>query len=152
MTETPLPLRSKYLMSFTGDLGPLYLMGARAAAHVIDGRFSGPRLSGKVVPGGGDWPILRADGSAALDVRITLEADDGGLIYMTYLGRMVLPPDVAGTSRAERAQMDPSRYYFRTLPIFETAAKPYLWLNNIVAVGIGRVTETGVAYDVHEIE
>lgn len=33
--------------------------------------------------------------------------------------------------------MDPATYYFRTAPVFETAAGKYGWINQILAVGIG---------------
>ena len=35
-------------------------------------------------PGGGDWLTVRTDGFGILDVRATLESDDGALIYMAY--------------------------------------------------------------------
>jgi len=47
--------------------------------------------------------------------------------------------------------VDPSEYYFRTTPVFETASEKYGWLNRIVAVGIGRMTPTGVGYKVYAI-
>jgi hypothetical protein len=53
------------------------------------------------------------------------------------------------TARGET--VDPSEVYFRTTPVFETASEKYDWLNRTVAVGIGRGTPTGVAYDVHAV-
>jgi hypothetical protein len=44
---------------------------------VKSGEFSGPRLRGRVLPGGGDWSLTREDGSSRLDVPITLETHDG---------------------------------------------------------------------------
>jgi hypothetical protein len=49
------------------------------------------------------------------------------------------------------ADLDRSRYYFRVAPFFETASETYHWLNRTVAVGVGWLTKTGVAYDVHEV-
>src|SRR5438477_5869113 len=60
--------------------------GTRVTAPIASGHFEGPRLRGKVLPGGGDWTLLRPDGVLELDLRITLETDDGALIHMTFFG------------------------------------------------------------------
>ena len=60
--------------------------GDRRIARVTDGTFEGPKLSGTVHDGGGDWIINRPDGVTQLDVRLTMETADGALIYMTYTG------------------------------------------------------------------
>jgi hypothetical protein len=39
----------------------------------------------------------------------------------------------------------------RTTPVFETAAEKYGWLNQIVAVGVGTRTPTGLKYTVYTI-
>lgn len=48
--------------------------------------------------------------------------------------------------------VDPSEYYFRTTPFFETAADKYAWPNKLVTVGVGRRTRTGVVYRVYAIK
>jgi hypothetical protein len=55
-------------------------------------------------------------------------------------------------NRARAEEVDPSAYYLRTAPLLETASKTYGWLNQVLAVGVGRVTKTGVAYRVYEIK
>src|SRR5947209_15846740 len=60
--------------------------GPRVTAPIASGHFEGPRLRGKVLPGGGDWTLLRGDGVLELDLRLTLETDDGALIHMTSFG------------------------------------------------------------------
>jgi hypothetical protein len=47
--------------------------------------------------------------------------------------------------------VDPSAYYLRSTPVFETAAEQYSWLNQIVAVGIGTRIPTGLKYTVYSI-
>ena len=64
--------------------------GTRRIVYVSGGSFEGARLSGMVLPGGGDWILERADGSFLLDVRITLLTEDREMIYMTYRGRLCL--------------------------------------------------------------
>jgi hypothetical protein len=78
-----------------------------------------------------------------------LETDDGALIGMTYKGIRRGPADVL--KRVDQGDLvDPSEYYFRTQPIFETASS-YSWINGIVAIGIGSRTTEGVVYSVFEI-
>ena len=54
--------------------------GTRVTPPIASGHFEGPRLRGKVLPGGGDWTLLRGDGVLELDLRITLTTDDGALV------------------------------------------------------------------------
>ena len=124
--------------------------GTRVTAPIASGHFEGPRLRGKVLPGGGDWTLLRADGVLELDLRFTLETDDGALIHMTSLGLRHGPADViAALGRGE--SVDPSAYYFRTLPRFETGHPKYEFLNRLLAVASGDRRPTGPIYTIDEI-
>ena len=101
---------------------------------VTGGSFEGERLRGKVLAGGGDWVSGRADNALELDLRVTLETDDGALIYMTFTGLR-----------------DDAHQYFRTLPRFETAAPKYAFLNRLLAVGIGQIRPEGPVHAIEEI-
>ena len=46
--------------------------GDRRVINILAGRVEGARLSGRVLPGGADWQIVRADGFTELDTRYTL--------------------------------------------------------------------------------
>ena len=61
-------------------------IGAATIFPVIGGSFDGERLRGNVLAGGGDWVVKRADGTFELDLRVTLQTDDGALIHMTFSG------------------------------------------------------------------
>ena len=153
--EEPPPLRTEFLMRLTAELGESQLVGetpvgGRRIVYVTSGEFSGPGLRGSVLPGGGDWVLVREDGVSQLDVRITLRTDDGALIYVTYRGLSDLSPEVRQRIIAGEA-VDPSEYYFRTTPYFETAAEKYAWLNRLVTVGVGQRTKTGVAYSIYAV-
>ena len=106
--------------------------GTRIIVPVAGGDFEGPRLRGKVLPGGGDWLLQRSDGVLELDLRITLETDDHALIYMTFQGLR-------------------HGNYFRTLPRFETSAETYAFLNRIVTVGVGEARPEGAVHRIDEI-
>jgi Protein of unknown function (DUF3237) len=124
--------------------------GTRVTAPIASGDFEGPRLRGKVLPGGGDWTLLRADGVLELDLRLTLETDDGALIHMSSFGLRHGPPGViAALGRGER--VDPSAYYFRTTLRFETAHPRYAFLNQLLAVSTGDRRAEGPMYTIHEI-
>ena len=125
--------------------------GQRRIASVSGGTFMGERMNGTVQsPPGGDWILVRPDGAMVLDVRLTLETDDKQLIFMTYRGLRHGPKDVIARLNAGEV-VDPSLYYFRSTPVFETASQKYDWLNRIIAVGTGRREPTGPIYDVFEV-
>ena len=125
-------------------------VGGRKIVMVTGGTFEGERLRGKVLPGGGDWALTRADGALVLDVRITLEAEQGDLIFMTYRGVRHGPDAVMKRLSAGEA-VDPSEYYFRIAPLFETASERFSWLNRIVCVGEGERLKEGPRYTVYEM-
>jgi len=119
-------------------------------APITGGTFEGPRLRGKVLPGGGDWLLTRPDGVVELDLRITLETDDGALIYMMSSGLRHGPPEVlAAMARGE--SVDPSKYYFRTAIRFETSAPPYAFLNRLIAISSGDRRASGPIYTIDEV-
>ncbi len=128
----------------------------RRLGYVTGGRFEGPRLSGAILPGGGNWAEAGAgeDGAAigTFDARSLWKTDDGALIYLTYTGRSRIPADV-GRAFRDPAQpaVDPSRYYLRIAPVFETADPRYLWLNSVLAVGVGERLEGGVRHFIYAI-
>ena len=124
--------------------------GNRQIYYVKRGTFEGPNLKGEVLPGGGDWLLLRPDGAGELDVRATLRTDDGHLIYCYYRGIIEASPDVMQRT-LQGETVDPSEYYFRTAPVYETASEKYGWLNRIIAVAVGRFAPNWVGYKVYAI-
>jgi len=149
-------LASRPLFTIRIQLHPLQDLGAtplgrRRIAPVSGGTFEGERLRGTVLPhAGSDWLLERMDGSFQQDVRMTLATEDGAVIGMTYRGVRHSTPEVAARL-ARGEQVDPSEYYLRTAPFFETASERYAWLNKIVTVGIGRREPGGAIYEVFEI-
>ena len=126
-------------------------LGERRIGIIAGGSFEGPKLSGTVEEAGGaDWILARPDGALQLDVRLTLKTNDGHLIGMTYRGLRHGPAAVL--DRLNRGEpVDPSEYYFRIAPFFETASDKYGWLNRIVAVGLGHRLPEGPVYRVFEV-
>ena len=108
--------------------------GALSIFPVTGGSFEGELLRGKVHAGGGDWVTAKGDATFELDLRVTLETDDGALIHMTFTG-----------------VRDDANHYIRTLPRFETAAPNYAFLNRLLAVGIGEIRPEGPVHAIEEI-
>src|SRR5262245_12331864 len=148
-------MNSRLLMKLQVVVSPPQKIGAvphgsRVIAPIASGTFEGPRLRGKVLPGGCDWTLLRSDGVLELDLRLTLETDDGATIYMTSFGLRHGPPDVlAALARGEH--IDPSKSYFRTSLRFETCAPQYAFLNRSIAVSSGDRRASGPIYTIEEI-
>ena len=114
----------------------------------FEGAFEGTTLRGIVVPGGGDW-VLIGDDVSHLDIRITLQTDDGFAIYLQAFG--VLKVNEAVRRRIENPDLitEYGETYFMTQPRFETGdqvdasgstkVNPYKGLNDLVVVGQGRL-------------
>lgn len=118
---------------------PSVSLGARTVVAVSGGTFEGPKLRGKVLPPGADWPLAVKPDLRILDVRTLLVTDDNERIYMTYRGVIYTPP----AGQGER--------YWRTTPIFETDAKKYEWLTRAVFVGVSFQVPQRVSYRVFQI-
>ena len=132
------------------DLGDTPL-GRRRIIGITGGKFSGPRLSGRILPGGADWQLIRADGVAFLDARYTLETADGALIYVSNQGyRHGSREIIERLARGEA--VDPALYYMRTTPWFETSAPAYAWLNRAVCVGTGARRPQAVELEIFEVK
>jgi hypothetical protein len=148
-------VRTKPIFVMRLDVRPLLVVGATPGAYrrvgvVPGGSFKGERLSGDVLDGGSDWQTIRIDGSTTLNVRLVLKTEDEALICMNYQGVRHGPPDVI--ARIEKGDVvDPTSYYFRINPLFETAVAKYDWINRVVAVGIGHRFADGPVYSVFEV-
>ncbi len=149
MPDLKLLFRAEISLAPVRDLGHTPA-GHRRIIDITGGTVSGPRLAGKVLPGGADWQIIRADGVAYLDARYTIETADGALVYVRNQGYRHAPPEVlARLMRGE--DVDPALYYMRTTPWFETADPRYDWLNRTICVGSGARRPAGVEIDFYEV-
>ena len=150
MLELQPLLHVKVTLAPVRELGDTPL-GRRRIIRITGGSFSGARLSGRVLPGGADWQLIRADGVAYLDARYTLETADGALIYVRNKGYRHGPEEVI--ERLARGEdVDPALYYMRTTPWFETSAARYAWLNRIICVATGARRAAAVELDVFEVK
>jgi hypothetical protein len=111
--------------------------GARMIGEVSAARFEGERFSGKLAgSAAADWSLARPDGVVEVDVRLSVETDDGALVYLTYEGTL-----------------DPTRGPEPVISMmrFETADERYAWLNRVQAVGKGSFGDGVVRYEIFEL-
>jgi len=125
--------------------------GERRVIGITGGKVSGPKLSGRILPGGADWQIIRSDGAADIKARYTIETQAGALIMVTSEGLRHGPPDVMEKLR-RGDNVDPRHYYFRTVMRFETSDTAVDWLNRILAIARGQREPRAVRLDVYEVE
>ena len=125
--------------------------GERRVINIKGGTVEGPRLKGRILPGGADWQLIRADGAADIKARYTIETDKGAHILVSSEGLRHGPPEViAALGRGEN--VDPALYYFRTVMRFETGEPSLAWLNTILALARGRREANAVRLDVYEVQ
>lgn len=147
----------EYLFSYSVSIGALYRMkesplGLRTIGYITDGKIWGDKIQGEILPGGGDWCVLRPDGISCPDVRCMIKTSDGAEIYMHYTGKMDAGEDGYNNYCASNF---PPVNYITTAVEFETDAQIYLWLNRKQCFGIGQVDRTTtpvkVQYDVYAL-
>jgi hypothetical protein len=118
---------------------------------ITGGTVRGPRLSGTVVPGGGDWYVRRGPTCIQLDARYLLRAEDGALIDVVNHG-YYRTASAEAMERADRGEpLGPGELYYRTSPVFRTDAPAYRWLAESVFVGLARSEGEQVCIRFYEV-
>jgi len=149
----------RFAFAIKAKVGPVQDLGQTARGHrriidIVGGEVTGPRLGGRILPGGADWQIVRETAEHVemrVEARFTMETQDGALIYVQNQGiRRAAPEQVRRMMGGET--VDPAGYYFRMTPRFETGDPRYDWLNGVMAVPSGMRGPASVAYDVYAVE
>ena len=95
--------------------------GERNIVPITGGTFNGPRLKGKILPGGWDWQ-LTANGCFLISANYMIQTDDGVIINVDNRGRVCSKPGAK-----------PAPIF--TTPVFEAPLGAYEWLNGGAYVG-----------------
>lgn len=127
--------------------GPL---GQRLHIPILGGRVHGPRLTGRILPGGSDWPILGPDGNSRIMAHYTVEASDGALIYVQNEGLRVSTSEALAEVRAGR-DLGPEAFYMRAAPRFDCADGPHQWLRLSLFVCTLAPSQNCIAIDVYRV-
>lgn len=83
---------------------------------IVGGVFEGRGIRGTVIPGGGDFPVVRPDGVVIVDALYRLRTDDGVQIIIHNKG------------------LGYSEETYRLLPTFNVPGHKYAWLRESVFV------------------
>ncbi len=123
--------------------------GHRRIVALTGGAFSGPEISGKLLPGvSADWQIVLPDGTTLGDIRYTLQTDRGDLLYVRSQG--IRHGDDHVLARLGRGEdVDPDEYTFRTSTRIETAAPDLEWLNKGIFIGVAGRSAAQVIYEIY---
>jgi hypothetical protein len=133
------------------DLGEV-AQGHRRIAPQTGGTFTGPELSGTLLPGASaDWQIILPDGTAFGDIRYTLQTDGGDLLYVQSRGVRHGSHEVL-ERLARGEEVDAREYTFRTSTQIETAAPALDWLNKGVFISVGGRQAASVIYETYLVE
>ena len=111
--------------------------GMRVIGEVRSARATGQLTGSLKGHAAADWLLLQG-GVGVLDVRVTLETDDGAVIFAQYNGRMDVSEGIGAAP-------------VYVAPRFETGDPRYAWLNLVQAVGKGRFSGTALHYEWYEV-
>jgi hypothetical protein len=115
----------------TISVSPSLVIGEVTGARAEGERFNA-NLKGNAAA---DWLRVSPEGYGTLDVKITLETDDGAIVYADYSGRL---------------QFDTMAVY--ATPLFHTGDERYAWMNRIQAVSKGTFQPDGtLVYEIFEL-
>jgi hypothetical protein len=115
--------------------------GTRLIVELVSVQVKGDRLRAEMLgAAAADWIILGPEGTGTVDVRVTLQTDDGAIIFVQYSGRL---------DTSQGLQFPMTAY---VAPLFETSDERYAWLNRIQAVGKGILYEDlSLDYEWYEV-
>lgn len=152
MQAQPAALATQYVFTFQietasaidiGDVG----FGRRRLIAITGGELRGPGIAGTVLPGGADSMLIRPDGLVEIDVRSSVQMDDGTNVYVENSGMRVAPADEAARLKRGEA-IGADEVYFRMTLRFETSSEKYRWLTQSIFVGKVQRRPGGLAIDV----
>ena len=110
------------------------------------------QLSGRVLPGGTDHLLIDADGLGLVDARLTWELDGGVIVYVQYIGRLMMNDKVAEAFKSGgETQFGDTNHLVQIR--FETGNEQYSWLNATTAIGEGRIAKGGcIQYNIYRCD
>src|SRR3954452_6455550 len=147
-------LETKYVFTVTARIGDVVTagetgIGIRRIIPIVGGEVTGA-ITGKVLPFGADFQIIRPNELIDLEAKYAFETDDGATIYVENRGIRFGPVDLL--QKLKRGEpVDPALIYFRTHPRFETGHENYRWLMQHIFVGSAARHADRVVSDVHMV-
>lgn len=145
-----------YLARIDVDVAAPIDLGGGEGVHrrivpIVGGRVSGPRLTGRVIPGGADFQVLRSGTVTELEARYAIETDAGEMVYVENFGLRTGSEEDIATIVAGGA-VDPARIYFRSNPRLSSTSSRWAWLGSRILVARGERLPQSVALEVFVVE
>ena len=117
---------TEFLWEAVVEIGPTLMLGEgplgeRRIVPILGGEFAGPRIRGRVLPGGADRQLVRRDGVRRLEALYEMEAEDGAVL--TVRNSVVIAPRPGAED-----------YRFSTLEVTAPDG-PHGWVNRLALVG-----------------
>jgi hypothetical protein len=142
---------TQYLMTLYAPLGPGQEIDSSLEVNEVrpGGWVIGPQIKGTLLAPAGDWSRALPSGVSRLDVRATIQTDDGALIYISYSG--IYKDSEETEARATKGEVLTSKdMYFVIAPTMQTSAKKYDWLNGVQCIGkmVSYKNDSYVKYDI----
>jgi hypothetical protein len=122
------------------ELGTTHLVsadasGTRLVSEINNARYEGDRFKASSIGvANADWAAIDPDGRVRVDVRLTVQTDDGAIVHVHYEGRGDAATGVTCAA-----------------PLFETGDERYAWLTRIQAVGKSVFDGTKLEYEIFEV-
>ncbi|SFS14230.1 Protein of unknown function [Microbacterium sp. cf046] len=154
MTELLVP-SLEYVFEIRAEVAPPLRIGRSVAEElhltpITGGTVSGPRLTGTVLAGGGDWWVGRG-AMCQLDARYLVAAEDGAVIDVVNRGYWRPEPDAEDRVFAGEPVTE-AQLYYRTAFTFQTDAASHRWLTESQFIGMARAEADAVCIRVFRIE
>lgn len=129
-------IKTEYLMTLYAPLEvPQLIDDGLSIYNVREGGWvKGPKISGKLLAPSADWLRLLPGGGLRLDVRATIETDDGALVYISYNG-VIHHTEESAEKMAKGETLSANDFYFVTAPTMRTSSEKYAWLNHVQCIG-----------------
>ncbi|HKO91078.1 MAG TPA: DUF3237 domain-containing protein [Polyangiaceae bacterium] len=108
--------------------------GLRLDFHAQGGTVQGEAITARVRENSADYMVIRRDGMGLLNIRATLETDDGALIAAQETGLIDFGED--GYARIAAGDF-PDGYHLQASAKFLTEHPKYQWMNRVGFVGAG---------------
>ena len=120
------PAPTQFVLEETVSLAPAVVLGdtpegRRQVIPITGGTFVGRDIRGEVLAGGGDYQLVRSDGSVRVDAEYYLRTDDGVVIHVHNVGVIYRGPDAKAP-------------YLWASPSFDAPKGRYGWLNQALFV------------------
>ena len=147
-------LETKFVFTITAKIGDVVSAGeigtgVRRIIPIIGGEVEGA-ITGKVLPFGADFQIIRPNELIELEAKYAFETDDGTTIYVENRGMRFGPVELLQKLKRGKP-VDPKLIYFRTVPKFETGHENYRWLMQHIFVASAARHADRVVIDVHQV-